>query len=525
MRQGTLAAVAVAAMAGAFIPLPSQANGSGRYQHVLLISVDGMHAVDLQRYITDPAHAGSALASLSRHALTYPNALTTAPSDSFPGMIAQVTGGTPKSTGVFYDDSYDRLMFAPGSNCAGPPGAETQFAENIDKDSSVLDAGGTLGQPLTQIDPAQLPLQLVSGKCVPVYPHDFIRVNTLFEVIRAHGGRTAWSDKHPAYDILNGPSGQGIQDLFTPEINSLIPPPGGDGKTDLTGSYRATRDYDQVKVEAVLNQIAGLDSTGAQQVGVPTILGMNFQAVSVGQKLAKSGPTDEPGLTGGYLDANATPGNALAQQLAYVDGAIGSMVQKLQDQGLYDQTLIIVSAKHGQSPIDPSLRKAIDGKPFTATPGYAHDIQDDVNLMWLQPETRADTLGPALDYLKSQSAALAIKYILTPEVLAKLYQDPLTDSRTPDFISLPQHGVIYTTGSKLAEHGGFSLDDRNVALLVSAPDIAPSAVGTPVETTQIAPTILRAFGLDPTELSAVRQERTKSLPGMFADKDWWVDGE
>jgi hypothetical protein len=47
-------------------------------------------------------------------------------------------------------------------------------------------------------------------------------VNTVFEVLRNHGLRTAWSDKHPAYEILNGPSGKGIQDLFTPEIK-----PGG----------------------------------------------------------------------------------------------------------------------------------------------------------------------------------------------------------------------------------------------------------------------------------------------------------
>jgi arylsulfatase A-like enzyme len=200
-------------------------------------------------------------------------------------------------------------------------------------------------------------------------------------------------------------------------------------------------------------------------------------------------------------------------------------VQKLQEQGLYDNTLVIVSAKHGQSPIDPSLRKAINGAPYAATPGFANDIEDDVALIWLQPETRADTLGPALDYLKSQSAALAITYLLTPEALAELYRDPATDSRTPDFIALPQHGVIYTKGSKLAEHGGFSRDDRNVALLVSAPDIAPRAVDAPVETTQIAPTILKALGLDPTELSAVRQERTKSLPGLFADRDWWADSE
>ncbi|MBV8092752.1 MAG: alkaline phosphatase family protein, partial [Acetobacteraceae bacterium] len=71
----------------------------------------------------------SALAELSHHGINYSNAATTAPLDSFPGMIAQVTGSTPRSAGVFHDDSYDRTMFAPGSDCSGLPGTETQFAE------------------------------------------------------------------------------------------------------------------------------------------------------------------------------------------------------------------------------------------------------------------------------------------------------------------------------------------------------------------------------------------------------------
>ena len=99
-----------------------------RYARVLLISVDGLHAVDLTRWVADPAHASGAFAALAPHAVIYSHAYTTGPSDSFPGMIAQVTGGTPRSTGVFYDDSYDRTLFAPGSNCEGPPGAQVQFA-------------------------------------------------------------------------------------------------------------------------------------------------------------------------------------------------------------------------------------------------------------------------------------------------------------------------------------------------------------------------------------------------------------
>jgi Type I phosphodiesterase / nucleotide pyrophosphatase len=217
----------------------ANAGQTPRYDHVLLISVDGLHGIDLQNWLV--SHPDGALAALSHQGVIYANTYTTAPSNSFPGMIAQVTGATPKSAGVFYDDSYDRTLYAPGSNCQGDPGTETQFAENIDVDKNRVDADGTLGQPLTQIDPKQLPLQLKGSDCTPVFPHNFIRVNTLFEVIRAHSGRTAWADKHPACDILNGPSGQGIQDLFTPEINSLFP---GSNGGDNTTSYRATRRND-----------------------------------------------------------------------------------------------------------------------------------------------------------------------------------------------------------------------------------------------------------------------------------------
>ncbi len=517
MRTRWLAATCAAALlAGvtASSAAEEREEGRGRYAHVLLISVDGLHAVDLARWTADPAHANGALATLARHAAVYPNAYTTGPSDSFPGMVAQVTGGTPRSAGVFYDDSYDRTLFAPGSNCEGPPGAEVQFAENIDRDKNALDAGGTVGQPLSQIDPAQLPMSNASGACLPVYPHEFIRVNTLFEVVRAAGGHTAWSDKHPAYDLLNGPSGAGIDDLYTPEINSLIPAP-GNATADNTTSFTATRNYDEVKVQAVLHQIDGLDSTGAHAAPVPNVFGMNFQAVSVGQKLAKSGLLDAPGLTGGYADAAGTPGNALAQQLAYVDDALGRMAAELRARGLADETLVIVSAKHGQSPIDVTKRQAVSDAPFTKTPGYAFHIADDEALVWLTPQTAEASRASANDYLLGQRTTLKIDALAGRDILRQLYQDPATDSRTPDFVAVSQQGVIYTGGSKLSEHGGFANDDRNVALLVSAPGIAGHVVDAVVETRQIAPTILRALGLNPRALQAVREEGTAVLPSAL----------
>ena len=48
-----------------------------------------------------------------------------------------------------------------------------------------------------------------------------IRVNTVFEVVKAAHLPTAYSEKRPAYDFLNGPSGKGVDDLYTPEIACL----------------------------------------------------------------------------------------------------------------------------------------------------------------------------------------------------------------------------------------------------------------------------------------------------------------
>ncbi len=66
--------------------------------------------------------------------------------------------------------------------------------------------------------------------------------------------------------------------------------------------------------------------------------------------------------------------------------------------------------------------------------------------------------------------------------------------------------------SKIVEHGGVHLEDRNVPILLAWPG-APggTAVTKPVETTQIAPTILKLLGLNPHELEAVRIEHTPAL--------------
>ena len=478
------------------------------YARVLLISIDGMHAIDLANYVA--GHPSSALAALARTGVQYPNALSPAPSDSFPGMLALVTGGTPRSTGVFYDDSYDRTYFAPGSDCSGAPGAEVTLAENIDVNSDMIDGGGTPGQWSTQIDVKKLPMTVVDGKCVAVYPHSFARVNNAFEIVKAHGGRTAWSDKHPAYELLNGPSGTGLDDFYALEQDSLIA--GTDKAT--TKSFKSERDFDEARVKVLLNEINGMDSTGKIKAGVPQLFGMNFQAVSVGQKLPKSGPGDDAGLVGGYLDASGKPNTALTLQFDYVDGALGELTAALKSKDLLDTTLIIVTAKHGQAPIDPASFQPLDDEPYSKLPGYAFHIADDASLIWLDPAMRAANLDAAMADLDTNAKTLGIGKIWTPNQLALAYNDPATDSRAPDFMVTVNPGVVYTSNKKIAEHGGANLDDRNVLVLLSNPHIAASTSTALVQTTEVAPTILKALGLDPKELQAVQIEGTQELPAL-----------
>src|SRR5215472_12747930 len=336
-----------------------------KIRHVLLLSIDGLHEQDLARYTT--LHPNSALAQLTHLGTTYTNASTSKPSDSFPGLLSMVTGGSPRSTGVFYDDSYDRNLSAPGSNCS-TKGTEVVYDESIDKDPNALDAGGG-------IDPTALPLDGSNG-CKPVYPHSFLHVNTIFEVARQAGLYTAWSDKHPAYDLVNGPSGTGVADLYTPEIAS----------TD--GTRLGTQAYDDLKVTAILNEIAGKDHTGTKQEPVPAIFGMNFQAVSVTQKLAGDG----------YLDANATPSPELQAALDHTNESVGKMLDALRRANLFSNTTIILSAKHGQSPIDPTLRLIVDKNII---PNLVNSVQagllaqateDDVVLIWLSDQSKTNAV-------------------------------------------------------------------------------------------------------------------------------------
>lgn len=560
-------AIALIALSGASAKSQDREERSERspIRHVLLLSVDGMHAVDFRNCSRGLSGVNQGtpycpnLAALGETGVNYVAASTSKPSDSFPGLTALVTGGTPRSTGVYYDVAYDRSLDAPtittGNGIAGgpctpygaPTGTRTEYEEGIDLDQSKLN-GGAPGAGLTDggirsIDPKKLIRDPKAG-CAPVYPWDFVRTNTIFGVIHDAGGYTAWSDKHPAYSSVAGPGGNTVDDYYSPEINSkVIPLPGV--KTPLgqscasipdatqtgswTDSFQNIQCYDTLKVNAIVNEINGRTHNGGR-AQTPAIFGMNFQVVSVGQKLIEANVA-----TGGYVDGQGTPTPALLGEIEFVDAAIGEMVTALKDTGRFESTLIIVTAKHGQSPINPKSFFPIPGKsgangetpadlvanllPASESPTNPNGIgptQDDVSLLWLAD---SNTTAAAVATLESNAAKAGIGQIFSGSTLALNYNTPglppYGDPRTPDIIVQPNVGVIYTgSRKKLSEHGGFAHDDTNVVMLLSNPNFSKRSVYAAVETDQVAPTILKSLGLNPSSLDAVRAEGTAVLPGL-----------
>jgi Type I phosphodiesterase / nucleotide pyrophosphatase len=536
---GLIAAAAVATASAKGGP-----KGNPADQHVLLISVDGMHQSDLEWYVSE--HPDSELAKLAGGGAEYSGAQTPIPSDSFPGMVAQVTGGNPRTTGIYYDDEYSHAVLPAGTtSCHGQPtGGEVIYDSPDDKNPAALDAGQRLSglpgsilemtsTPQTLLDPSQLPVD--PATCQPIYPHEYLQVNTVFNVAQEHGLWTAWSDKHPAYEALEGPSGNGIDDLFTPEIDSAALEPDGTpypGEISWTEDNAATMQYDSYKVQAVLNEIDGYDHSRTTKVGVPAIFGMNFQTVSTAEKLLNS-----DGLNGGYLPGTTTPGPLLQRALDFINAKLEAMVDEINAQGLADSTAIIVSAKHGQSPQDPnSLTRIKDGPIIEAINSAweeAHPGAGDLIVAGTDDDAwqsyLSDTSQKAADFVKDylwNHSATGVAYdgssrTLAHSGLAKIYAGkasaryfgvPVSDPRHPDVWGVVQVGVVYTGGTKIAEHGGANPADRNVPIVVYAPGVVkPGMHPQGVETTQIAPTILDLLGLNPNALEAVQLEHTRTL--------------
>jgi hypothetical protein len=155
--------------------------------------------------------------------------------------------------------------------------------------------------------------------------------------------------------------------------------------------------------------------------------------------------------------------------------------------------------------------------PWSESPLNPNGIgptEDDVSLLWL---THPGDTSSAVATLEANVAQAGIGQIFYGPSITTMFNapglPPVGDPRTPDIIVTPNYGVVYTgSTAKQEEHGGFSHDDTNVMMLLSNPSFHAGLVNTPVETMQVAPTVLKALGLDPNQLQSVQFEGTPVLP-------------
>ena len=472
--------------------------------------------------------------------------------------MAIVSGGSPRTVGAFYDVAYDRVLAPPakttGNGVAAGPctpgvanGTTTEYEEGIDIDQTQLNGGAPSGDGgVNSIDPMRLERDPFNN-CAPVYPWNFVRTNTIFGVVHAAGGYTAWSDKHPAYSSVSGPgpTAANVDDYYSPEINSTvialpvttvtgmpcspIPDPSHTGA--YTDSFKNIQCYDTLKANAILKEIDGKKHDGSGSAPVPALFGMNFQAVSVGQKLIENNAGK-----GGYLDAAGTPSSLLLGEIQFVDAAIGQIVAELEQPRPARRRLSLSSLPNTASrqsiPIASSLYRAraahngtspanliADLLPWSESPLNPDGIgptQDDISLLWLSDSSKTPD---AVATIEADGTAAGMGELFYGPSVTTMFNapglPPNGDPRTPDIILTPNYGVVYTGSiKKQEEHGGFSHDDTNVIMLLSNPGYTATSVNTPVETAQVAPTILSILGLDPNALQSVQQEGTKVLPAV-----------
>jgi arylsulfatase A-like enzyme len=222
----------------------------------------------------------------------------------------------------------------------------------------------------------------------------------------------------------------------------------------------------------------------------------------------------------GYRDANATPSAGLMDALDHTDQSVGKITAALKIAHLLDSTLIILTAKHGDVPIDPAKLQLADLDLIprivnSIDPSLLLNAEQDgsIAMLWLKDHARTDEVVAAI---RSKQKEAGIQEIFWGESLKLLFNDPQKDPRMPDIVMQPNFGTIYADPKDgfIEEHGGFTDEDTHVPLLISLPRFRKREIKSPVRTAQIAPTILDQLGLDPHALQAVVIEMTPTLPAL-----------
>ena len=393
----------------------------GTPKHAVLIFIDGFRA-DL----LDPEIAPH-IAALGRAGTRFANAEVGFPSDSMPGILGPLTGASPRDTGVPYDEYYDRHY--------------------------------------------KLAIELTETVTVPagLKPHDLLRVPTLFEAAKAKGLKTAFISKHVGYEILQGPSGQGIDRLELPEMAAWKGP---------------FKDYDAQNFETLTGFVV---KDGADIAGLYAIAA-NYAMKDHGVAAAET-----------------------RAAVAEIDAQVARLVDAVAAAGRYDDTVFVLMGDHGDTDTPDAVASKGEGSVvgFLVEQGIkaAKITADDVMLAWLADPSQAEKAVSLLDTPEAR-ARFGIDRVLGPDALKSMRD--FADDQMPDFVLQVKPGVVYTKlpSTKKAEHGGAFDSDRRVAFVMAGPGVKSGAVvGSKVNIFSTAPTLAKLLGLSlPSATSPVLTE-------------------
>jgi predicted AlkP superfamily pyrophosphatase or phosphodiesterase len=344
-----------------------------------------------------------------------------------PGILGPLTGASPKATGIPYDEYYDRHY--------------------------------------------KLAIEITETVTIPpgLKPHDLLKVPTLFEAAKAKGLKTAFISKHIGYEILQGPSGQGIDRLELPEMVAWKGP---------------FRDYDAKNFEMLTGMVA---KDGADIAGIYAI------AANYAMK--------EHGVVA--AETRAAVGD--------IDAQVGKVVDAVAAAGRYDDTVFVVLGDHGDTDTPNAVASKGEGSviAFLAEKGIkaAKITADDVMLAWLADSSQAQQAVGLLHTTEAKER-FGIDRVLGPDALKAM--GDFADDQMPDFVLMVKPGVVYTKlpSNKKAEHGGGSDSDRRVAFVIEGPGVKSGAVvDTKVNVFSTAPTLAKLLGLSlPSATSPVLTE-------------------
>ena len=417
-----------ASLAAAFLAGVSAASAQVQYppaqgtpEHAVIIFIDGFRA-DL----FDPELAPH-IAALGRAGVRFANAEVGFPSDSMPGILGPLTGASPRATGIPYDEYYDRHY--------------------------------------------KLAIEITETVTVPpgLKPHDLLKVPTIFEAAKAKGLKTGFVSKHIGYEIVQGPSGKGVDHLELPE------------SATWKGSFK---DYDAQSFDMLRAMISkeGADISGIY--AIEANYAMKDHGVAAAE--TRAAVTD-------------------------IDTEVGKVVDAVKAAGRYDDTVFVVMGDHGDTDTPNAVASKGDGSVvgFLAEKGIkaAKITADDVMLAWLADSSQAQQAIALLDTPESKEK-FGIDRVLGPDALKAM--GDFADDQVPDFVLLVKNGVVYTKlpSKKMAEHGGAFDSDRRVAFVMAGPGLKSGAVvDAKVNIFSTAPTLAKLMGLSlPTATSPVLTE-------------------